>query len=44
MCSGKSGEDEGSGSITIPEVAHDTEIDEYVVCHPEYCWFLLSCR
>jgi activator of HSP90 ATPase len=28
--SGKSGEDEGSGSITIPEVAHDTEIDEYV--------------
>lgn len=22
-----------SGSITIPEVAHDTEEDEYVVCH-----------
>ena len=25
--------EEVSGSITIPEVAHDTEEDEYVVCH-----------
>ena len=25
-------EEEVSGSITIPEVAHDTEEDEYVVC------------
>lgn len=25
-------EDEVGGSITIPEVAHDTEEDEYVVC------------
>jgi activator of HSP90 ATPase len=23
-----------SGTITIPEVAHDTELDEYVVCFP----------
>ena len=27
----KDGE-EASGTITIPEVAHDTEEDEYVVC------------
>lgn len=38
----KEGE-EASGTITIPEVAHDTEEDEYVVCslrlHPRlaYC-------
>jgi hypothetical protein len=25
---------EERGSITIPEVAHDTEEDEYVVCFP----------
>jgi hypothetical protein len=24
-----------SGTITIPEVAHDTEEDEYVVCFPK---------
>jgi hypothetical protein len=24
--------EEASGTITIPEVAHDTEEDEYVVC------------
>lgn len=30
---GKTKEDESaSGTITIPEVAHDTEQDEYVVC------------
>lgn len=30
---GKTKEEEGvSGTITIPEVAHDTEEDEYVVC------------
>jgi hypothetical protein len=23
-----------TGTITIPEVAHDTEEDEYVVCFP----------
>lgn len=30
---------EVSGTITIPEVAHDTEEDEYVVCliHPLLC-------
>jgi len=27
----KDGE-EASGTITVPEVAHDTEEDEYVVC------------
>jgi hypothetical protein len=27
----KEGE-EASGTITVPEVAHDTEEDEYVVC------------
>ena len=29
-----------SGTITIPEVAHDTEEDEYVVCliTPRSCW------
>lgn len=31
--SGKNKEgEEASGTITIPEVAHDTEEDEYVVC------------
>jgi hypothetical protein len=25
-------EEDVSGTITIPEVAHDTEEDEYVVC------------
>ena len=29
----KDGEDV-SGTITVPEVAHDTEEDEYVVCSP----------
>lgn len=30
---GKTKDDESvSGKITIPEVAHDTEEDEYVVC------------
>ena len=24
--------EEANGSITVPEVAHDTEEDEYVVC------------
>ena len=28
------GEDDVSGTITVPEVAHDTEEDEYVVCLP----------
>lgn len=30
-----------SGTITIPEVAHDTEEDEYVVCalHPVHVYF-----
>jgi hypothetical protein len=30
------GKDEAtaSGTITIPEVAHDTDEDEYVVCFP----------
>jgi hypothetical protein len=31
--SGKTKEDEDvSGTITVPEVAHDTEENEYVVC------------
>ena len=35
LCTGKAGEDNtASGTITIPEVAHDTEEDEYVVCFP----------
>lgn len=33
MSAGKNKEgEEASGTITIPEVAHDTEEDEYVVC------------
>ena len=36
----KEGE-EASGTITIPEVAHDTEEDEYVVCslRSHLCYF-----
>lgn len=35
LCTGKAGEDNtASGTITIPEVAHDTEEDEFVVCFP----------
>jgi hypothetical protein len=39
----KEGE-EASGTITIPEVAHDTEEDEYVVCsrlHPRLAFSML---
>jgi hypothetical protein len=33
LSAGKNKEgEEASGTITIPEVAHDTEEDEYVVC------------
>jgi hypothetical protein len=33
LSAGKNQEgEEASGTITIPEVAHDTEEDEYVVC------------
>lgn len=32
---GKNKEGEAaSGTITVPEIAHDTEEDEYVVCFP----------
>ncbi|KAG9386894.1 hsp90 co-chaperone aha1 [Pyrenophora tritici-repentis] len=52
--SGKNKEgEEASGTITVPEVAHDTEEDEYVVCslrsHPLSFstlfsgWFLTIC-
>lgn len=34
----KDGEDV-SGTITIPEVAHDTDEDEYVVSHPNHTSF-----
>ena len=46
----KSGEEDEdvSGTITIPEVAHDTAEDEYVVCslglpHPRYHPSFLVC-
>ena len=29
-------EEDVSGTITVPEVAHDTEEDEYVVRRPRY--------
>ena len=40
---GKTTDDEDcSGTINVPEVAHDTEEDEYVVCPPfvtaQYCF------
>ena len=36
---GKVGEEDVTGSIKIPEVAHDTEEDEYVVCIAMDCSF-----
>lgn len=37
--------EEVSGNITIPEIAHDTEEDEYVVCIGYHCsWFPISNR
>lgn len=35
MLSGTAKDVNASGTITIPEVAHDTEEDEYVVCFPK---------
>lgn len=29
--------EEVSGNITVPEIAHDTEEDEYVVCIGYHC-------
>lgn len=37
LLSGTTSEKEDvTGSIKIPEVAHDTEADEYVVCDPSF--------
>lgn len=38
---GEDGEDV-SGTISVPEVAHDTEEDEYVVCPPAPHFLVLS--
>lgn len=44
---GKAGEVDGvTGTITVPEVAHDTEEDEYVVClvvPHAHCYRLTNC-
>ena len=38
------GEEDVPGTITVPEIAHDTEEDEYVVRKPPLLFRLPCCR